>query len=126
MSAKGCQPPLLPPTHAVVVRNRKIGETIQRVSTAERIAGADFQRWLRYKNAQGSDVYLSLNTFKDYAQGRTKADLKQIRHLYLDLDQDGSKKLAPIGAEVHNQLRGRRGDHQPGTPDNHRGKRLDE
>lgn len=81
---------------AVVVRNRETGETVQRISTAERIARPEFQAWLRYKNILGSDIYISLNTFKDHIQGRTKADLKEIRHLYLDLDEDGPPKLASI------------------------------
>ncbi len=81
---------------AVVVRNRESGETIQRMSTAQRIASPEFQAWLRYKNAHGSDIYVSLNAFQDHARGRTKADLKHIRHLYLDLDEDGSRKLAAI------------------------------
>lgn len=81
---------------AVVVRNRESGETIQRMSTAQRIASPEFQAWLRYKNAHGSDIYVSLNTFQDHARGRTKADLKEIRHLYLDLDEDGARKLAAI------------------------------
>jgi len=42
---------------AVVVRNRQSGETIQRMSTAQRIASPDFQAWLRFKNAHGSDIY---------------------------------------------------------------------
>jgi hypothetical protein len=66
------------------------------MSTAQRIASSDFQAWLRFKNARGSDIYISLNTFQDGARGRTKADLKHIRHLYLDLDEDGSRKLAAI------------------------------
>ena len=37
-----------------------------------------------------------MNTFQDGARGRTKTDLKHIRHLYLDLDEDGSRKLAAI------------------------------
>jgi hypothetical protein len=81
---------------AVVVRNRKTGETVQRVTTAQQIATHEFQSWLRHKNARGSDIYLSLNTLKEHAHGRTKADLKEIRHLYLDLDEDGSQKLAAI------------------------------
>jgi hypothetical protein len=81
---------------AVVVRNRETGETVQRITTAQQIAGHDFQSWLRYKNAHGSDIYLSLNTLKEHAQGRTKGDVKEIRHLYLDLDKEGQQKLAAI------------------------------
>ena len=81
---------------AVVALNRKSGEVVQRISPAKNIAGPDYQRWLRHLNATGSDVYLSLNTFKEHARGRTKGDLKEVRHLYLDLDQDGARKLDSI------------------------------
>jgi hypothetical protein len=81
---------------AVVVRNRETGETVQRVTTAEQIASHDFQAWLRHKNAHGSDIYLSLNTLREHAHSRTKGDVKQIRHLYLDLDKEGQRKLATI------------------------------
>jgi len=81
---------------AVVVRNRGTGETIQRMSTAQRIASPEFQGWLRYKNTRGSDMYVSLNAFQDDARGRTKTELKHIRHLYLDLDEDGSRQVAAI------------------------------
>jgi hypothetical protein len=81
---------------AVLAVNRNGGETLQRVSTARSIASPEYQRWLRYLNATGSDVYVSLNTFKEHARGRTKEDLKEIRHLYLDLDQDGARKLEAI------------------------------
>jgi hypothetical protein len=81
---------------ALVVRNRETGETLQRITTAEQIASPEFQSWLRYKNAHGSDIYLSLNTLKEHAHGRTKGDVKTIRHLYLDLDNEGQQKLAAI------------------------------
>jgi hypothetical protein len=81
---------------AVVVRNRETGETVQRITTADQIASHQFQSWLRHKNARGSDIYLSLNTLTEHANGRTKSDIKDIRHLYLDLDEEGERKLAGI------------------------------
>lgn len=39
---------------------------------------------------------MSLNTFKEHARGRTKEDLKKIRHLYVDLDNDAARKLKAI------------------------------
>jgi hypothetical protein len=81
---------------AVVIRNRETGDTVQRITTAQQIASHEFQSWLRHKNAHGSDVYLSLNTLNEHAHGRTKADVKDIRHLYLDLDEEGERKLATI------------------------------
>ena len=82
---------------AVLVRNRKRGETIQRISTADKVAGPVFQDWMRYKNEKDScDVYVGMNALKPQAHTRTKEDVLAIRHLYVDLDQDGSASLAAI------------------------------
>jgi hypothetical protein len=81
---------------AVVVLNREQGETIQRLATAEVIASPRFQAWLRHKNAHGSDIYISQNVLNEDADGRTKADVKAIRHVYLDLDHDGDEALSKI------------------------------
>src|SRR5690348_17172000 len=76
-------------TIAVLTRNRERGETIQRITKAERVAGPEFQAWLRYKNASGSDIYIGMNPLKEGASSRTKDEVETIRHLYLDLDRDG-------------------------------------
>jgi hypothetical protein len=82
---------------ATLLRNRKRGETIQRISTAVRIAAPLFQEWLRYKNERdGFDVYVGMNPLKPQAQTRTKDDIQVIKHLYLDLDHNGEQSLAAI------------------------------
>ena len=82
---------------AVLVRNRRRGDTLQRISTAVRIAAPQFQDWLRYKNERdGSDIYLGMNPLKPEAHTRTKDDIQAIKHLYIDLDHEGSKSLAAI------------------------------
>lgn len=82
---------------AVLVLNRMHGQTLQRISTAVRIAAPSFQDWLRYKNErEGFDVYIGMNPLKPEAHTRTKDDIQTIKHLYLDLDQDGEKSLAAI------------------------------
>mgnify|MGYP001240626234 CR=1 FL=1 len=37
-----------------------------------------------------------MNTLKPDAKGRTKADIAEIRHLYLDLDEDGDQRLERV------------------------------
>ena len=82
---------------AVLVRHRQRGETLQRISTAVRIAAPQFQEWLQYKNDRdGSDIYIGMNPLKPEAHTRTKDDIQAIKHLYLDLDHDGTKSLAAI------------------------------
>ena len=82
---------------AVLVRNGNSGQTIQRIATVERIAGASAQDWLHYKNEKESnDIYIGMNTLKPEARTRTKEDIQTIRHLYLDIDHDGPAALARI------------------------------
>lgn len=82
---------------AILVRNGKRRETLQRISTAERIAASPFQDWMRYKNEKEScDIYGGMNALKPQAYTRTKEDILAIRHLYVDLDEDGSTSLAAI------------------------------
>ena len=82
---------------AILVRNRKRGGTIQRITTVEKVVGPSFQDWMRYKNDNdGCDIYVGMNALKPQAQTRTKEDILAIRHLYVDLDQDGSTSLAAI------------------------------
>jgi hypothetical protein len=81
---------------AVLVLNRNRGETTQRITTAQRAASPEFQAWLRYKNANGADIYVGMNPLKQDASTRTKDDIETIRHLYLDLDHGGSAGLEAI------------------------------
>jgi hypothetical protein len=81
---------------AMLVLNRDFGETIQRITSAQKAASPEFQAWLRYKNANGSDIYVGMNPLKKDAVTRTKEEIESIRHVYLDLDQGGSEALEAI------------------------------
>jgi hypothetical protein len=81
---------------AILVLNRNLGETTQRITTAQKAASPEFQAWLRYKNANGADIYVGMNPLKQNASTRTKDDIETIKHLYLDLDHGGSNALELI------------------------------
>src|SRR6202050_607512 len=81
---------------AVLVLNRSLRETTQRITTAQKAASPEFQAWLRYKNANGADIYVGMNPLKQDASTRTKDDIETIRHLYIDLDHGGSAALDAI------------------------------
>lgn len=81
---------------AVLVLNRPLGETTQRITTAQKAASPEFQAWLRYKNANGADIYVGMNPLKQDASTRTKDDIETIRHLYVDLDHGGPAALEAI------------------------------
>jgi hypothetical protein len=81
---------------AMLVLNRDFRETIQRITSAQKAASPEFQAWLRYKNANGSDIYIGMNPLRQDASTRTKDDLASIRHVYLDLDQGGPEALTSV------------------------------
>jgi hypothetical protein len=81
---------------AMLVLNRDRGETIQRITSAQKASSPEFQSWLRYKNANGSDIYIGMNSLRQDAWTRTKEDIASIRHVYLDLDQGGAEALASV------------------------------
>jgi hypothetical protein len=81
---------------AILVRNRGTGKTVQRIAKAETIASPEFQAWLAARSAAGSDVYVGMNPIKEGAYSRTKENIKNIRHVYLDLDKKGNETLESI------------------------------
>src|SRR5258708_9030859 len=81
---------------AMLVLNRDFGETIQRITSAHKASSPEFQAWLRYKNANGSDIYIGQNPLRKDASTRTKEDIESIRHVYLDLDHGGPEAPASV------------------------------
>jgi DNA primase RepB-like protein len=81
---------------AILVRNRSTGHTVQRIAKAETIASPGFQTWLANQSASGYDVFTGMNPVKDGAYTRTKQNIKDIRHVYLDLDRKGDEALEAI------------------------------
>ncbi len=81
---------------AILARNRSTGHTVQTIAKAETIASSDFQSWLAGQSASGYDVFLGMNPIKDGAFSRTKGNIKDIRHVYLDLDRKGDQALEAI------------------------------
>jgi hypothetical protein len=82
------------------VRKRSTGHTVQTIAKAEAIASAGFQTWLANQSARGYDVFVGMNPIKDGAYSRTKANIKDIRHVYLDLDRKGDEALEAIRHSV--------------------------
>jgi len=89
---------LLEPTDnaAILVRNRSTGHTVQTIAKAETIVSPRFQSWLAGRSASGYDVFTGMNPIRDGAYARTKQSIKDIRHVYLDLDRKGDEALEAI------------------------------
>ena len=81
---------------AVLVRNHVRGQTMQRILAAEAIASPLFLYWLIEQNEAGADIFLGMNPVKDRCYNRTKENIREIRRVYLDLDEDASASLHAI------------------------------
>ncbi|MGC2104807.1 MAG: DNA-primase RepB domain-containing protein [Candidatus Acidiferrum sp.] len=81
---------------AILVLNRQLGETTQRITTAQKASSPEFQAWLRYKNANGADIYIGMNALQHHASTRTKEDVEKISHVYVDIDHGGTASLEAL------------------------------
>ena len=81
---------------AVLVRNRTQQQTMQRILAAEAIASAPFQAWLEEQNRSGADIFIGMNPVRGGARSRTKEHIREVRHAYLDLDEDAGASLQAI------------------------------
>ena len=81
---------------AILVRNGSTRKTVQTIAKAEAVANPEFQRWLSNQSAAGYDVYVGMNPVKDGSYSRTKGNIKDIRHVYLDLDRNADASLEAI------------------------------
>src|SRR5882672_6769706 len=81
---------------AVLVRNRTRHQTTQRILVAETIASAPFQSWLHQQNDSGADVFIGMNPVREGSRSRTKEQIREVRHSYLDLDEEAGASLQAI------------------------------
>ena len=100
--------------HALFLLHRRSGGVIQRVVAAEDIASDETLQWLARKNREGFEVYVGMNALNPDAHGRTKADIANIRHLYLDLDRDAEAALSSLQARADTPAPNRVLDTSPG------------
>jgi hypothetical protein len=86
------------PSHqvAVLVRNRTRHQTTQRILPAEAIASAPFQSWLHDQNQSGGDIFIGMNPVREGSRNRTKEQIREVRHAYLDLDEEAGASLQAI------------------------------
>ncbi len=81
---------------AVLVRNRAREHTMQRILPAEAIANPPLQAWLKEQNEAGADIFIGMNPLKSGIPNRTKENVREIRHVYLDLDEDAGASLHAV------------------------------
>jgi hypothetical protein len=54
--------------------------------------------WLAYENDNGANIYVSANPLRPGSRKRTKECIASVRHIYIDIDEDGGAQLAALRA----------------------------
>jgi len=85
-------------TFALFLRHAAPSRTRQRIIRQGDLLKSNYLGWLAHENAHGGNVYFSVNSLLPDAKKRTKNAIAEARALYLDLDEDGDRKMAAIQA----------------------------
>jgi len=80
----------------VLVSRDEEKKTQQRIWNAGKAASKQVMKWLRYSNSHGYDIYIGMNPLQPGSRSRNKQDVKEVRRVYLDLDEDGPAKLKEV------------------------------
>ena len=85
-------------TIALLLRTESPARTQQRVVTLEQALAPHYLGWLAHENQGGANVYVAANPLRSGSRKRTKESIASVRHLYLDIDEDGDARLAALRA----------------------------
>jgi RepB DNA-primase from phage plasmid len=85
-------------TIALLLRTENPAKTQQRVITLEQAIAPRYLGWLTHENHNGANVYVAANPLRSGSRRRTKESIVSVRHVYLDIDEDGEARLATLRA----------------------------
>jgi hypothetical protein len=85
-------------TIALFLRRDVPRATIQRIVQLETALAPRYLAWLADENVAGANVYIAANPLRSDSRRRTKECIAGVRHLYLDLDDDGETRLSSLRA----------------------------
>ena len=88
----------------VLVSRDEQAKTQQRIWNAKKAASNEVQKWLKYSNAHGYDIYIGMNPLQPGSRSRNKEDVQEVRRVYVDLDEDGPTKLKEV---LHDSFNGK-------------------
>lgn len=84
-------------TIAVLLRSQDVVAPMQRIVRLEQALETRYMAWLSYENQHGhNNVYVAANPLHPGSRKRTKECIASVRHLYLDIDEDGDVRLAAL------------------------------
>jgi hypothetical protein len=80
---------------AVFLKTYRTGETAQRVVSVSEATSRRFQSWLRQRNENSWNVYVSVNAVRP-GRSRARDAFCGVRHVFLEEDADGPGLLASL------------------------------
>jgi hypothetical protein len=85
-------------TIALLLRTESPAKTQQRVVSLEQALAPRYLGWLAHENHHGANVYVAANPLHPGSRKRTKESIASVRHVYIDIDEDGDARLAALRA----------------------------
>ena len=85
-------------TIALLLRREDAPRPQQRVVTVEQVLAPRYMAWLNFENDNGANIYVSANPLHSGSRKRTKECIASVRHIYIDIDDDGDARLAALRA----------------------------
>ncbi|HVJ09449.1 MAG TPA: RepB family DNA primase [Acidisarcina sp.] len=83
-------------TIALLLRREDATRPQQRVVTLEQVLAPRYMAWLTFENDNGANIYVSANPLRPGSRKRTKECIASVRHIYIDIDEDGDARLAAL------------------------------
>jgi hypothetical protein len=83
-------------TIALLLRTESPAKTQQRVVTLEQALAPRYLGWLAHQNHHGANIYVAANPLRSRSRKRTKECIAFVRHVYIDIDDDGDARLAAL------------------------------
>jgi hypothetical protein len=83
-------------TIALLLRSDNATRPQQRVVTLEQVLASRYMAWLTFENDNGANIYVSANPLRPGSRKRTKECIASVRHIYIDIDDDGDTRLATL------------------------------
>jgi hypothetical protein len=83
-------------TIALLLRREDAPRPQQRVVTLEQVLTPRYMAWLIFENDNGANIYVSANPLRPGSRKRTKECIASVRHIYIDIDEDGDTRLATL------------------------------
>ncbi|MDR3754794.1 MAG: RepB family DNA primase [Terracidiphilus sp.] len=85
-------------TIALLLRREDAPRPQQRVVTLEQVLAPRYMAWLTFENDNGANIYVSANPLRTGSRKRTKECIASVRHIYVDIDENGDARLAALRA----------------------------